>query len=88
MRVRVLYFGVLKDAFGRAGEEMELSDGASVADLIAVCRGRYAGADGVWNSMAVAVNGEYGRAADGLKNGDEVALLPPVSGGVEGQDAG
>jgi len=88
MRVRVLYFGVFKDAFGRAGEEMELSDGASVADLIAACRGRYAGADGVWNSMAVAVNQEYARAADGLKDGDEVALLPPVSGGVEEQDAG
>jgi molybdopterin converting factor subunit 1 len=88
MRVRVLYFGVLKDAFGRRCEEMELADGASVADLIAVCRGRYAGANGVWDSMAVAVNQEYARAADGLKDGDEVALLPPVSGGVEGQDAG
>jgi molybdopterin converting factor subunit 1 len=82
MRVRVLYFGVLKDAFGRDGEAMELVDGASVADLIAVCRGRYAGAAGVWGSMAVAVNQEYARAGAVLKDGDEVALLPPVSGGL------
>jgi molybdopterin converting factor subunit 1 len=83
MRVRVLYFGVLKDAFGRVGEEMELAEGASVADLIAACRGRSAGAGGVWDSMAVAVNQEYARAADVLKDGDEVAFLPPVSGGVD-----
>ena len=33
-------------------------------------------------SIAVAVNQEYARAADVLRDGDEVALLPPVSGGV------
>jgi molybdopterin converting factor subunit 1 len=81
MRVRVLYFGVLKDAFGRGGEEMELEEGASVTDLIAACRGRYAGVAEVWDSMAVAVNQEYARAGVVLKDGDEVALLPPVSGG-------
>src|ERR1700742_4855928 len=82
MRVRGLYFGVLKDAFGRGDEEMELAGGASVADLIAACQERPAGAGGVWDSMAVAVHQEYARAADVLKDGDEVALLPPVSGGV------
>jgi molybdopterin converting factor subunit 1 len=80
MRVRVLYFGVLKDVFGRGDEVMELEDGASVADLIAVRRGQ--GAAGVWDSIAVAVNQEYARAEVVLKNGDEVALLPPVSGGM------
>jgi molybdopterin converting factor subunit 1 len=81
MRVRVLYFGVLKDVFGRGFEEMELVGGASVADLIAACRGRYAGAREIWDSMAVAVNQEYARAEMVLREGDEVALLPPVSGG-------
>ncbi|WP_353069466.1 MoaD/ThiS family protein [Tunturibacter empetritectus] len=80
--MRVLYFGVLKDVFGRSGEDLELTDGASVADLIAGCRGRAVGAAGVWDSMAVAVNQEYAQGVDVLKDGDEVALLPPVSGGV------
>ena len=80
--MRVLYFGVLKDAFGRSGEDVELADEASVADLMAACRGRAVGAAGVWDSMAVAVNQEYARGVDVLKDGDEVALLPPVSGGV------
>jgi molybdopterin converting factor subunit 1 len=81
MRVRVLYFGVLKDAFGRGVEEMELAEGASVADLIGACRGRYAGVGAVWDSIAVAVNQEYARGVVVLKDGDEVAFLPPVSGG-------
>ena len=88
MRVRVLYFGVLKDVFGRGVEEVELAEGASVADLIGACRERYAGAGEIWDSMAVAVNQEYARAEMVLREGDEVALLPPVSGGVERRNTG
>jgi molybdopterin converting factor subunit 1 len=82
MRVRVLYFGVLKDVAGHGRAEMELEEGSSVADLMALHRG--AGTVSVWDSIAVAVNQEYARAEDVLKDGDEVALLPPVSGGTEG----
>jgi molybdopterin converting factor subunit 1 len=78
MRVRVLYFGVLKDAFGRASDGLELAEGASVADLLRVVRG----SEGFWDSIAVAVNQEYAKSSDVLKEGDEVALLPPVSGGL------
>jgi molybdopterin converting factor subunit 1 len=84
MRVRVLYFGVFKDGFGSSGETLKLPEEAQVADLLAVCRERFAGPDGLWESIAVAVNQEYARRGDALKDGDEVALLPPVSGGVEG----
>jgi molybdopterin converting factor subunit 1 len=79
MHVKVLYFGVLKDVFRCEGEMIELPDGARVADLLAVCRGKSAAAP--WDSMAVAVNQEYARRGDSLQAGDEVALLPPVSGG-------
>jgi molybdopterin converting factor subunit 1 len=77
MRVRVLYFGVLKDAFGCENEELELVEGATVADLLLEFRGR----EGFWDSIAVAVNQEYAKAGVVLKDGDVVALLPPVSGG-------
>jgi molybdopterin converting factor small subunit len=36
----------------------------------------------LWRSLAVAVNREYGSASIVLRDGDEVALLPPVSGGL------
>jgi molybdopterin converting factor subunit 1 len=77
MRVRVLYFGVLKDAFGCESGEQELAEGATVADLLRVLPGRTV----FWDSIAVAVNQGYAKAGDVLKEGDEVALLPPVSGG-------
>ena len=77
MQVRVLYFGVLKDAFGCESEVVELAEGATVADLLREFRGREA----FWDSIAVAVNQEYAKVGDVLKEGDEVALLPPVSGG-------
>ena len=80
MRVCVLYFGVLKDLVGHGRSEMDLAEGTSVAELLEIHRGLAAGA--VWESIAVAVNQEYARAEDVLKDGDEVALLPPVSGGI------
>ena len=80
MRVRVLYFGILKDSFGRESEEVELAESATVADLLRGFRGR----EVFWDSIAVAVNQEYAKAGDVLKEGDVVALLPPVSGGCGG----
>lgn len=80
MRVRVLYFGVLKESLARESEQVELPAGARVADLIA----RYEGGNAKWlGTIAVAVNQEYARAEDVLRDGDEVALLPPVSGGAQ-----
>ncbi|WP_035351047.1 MoaD/ThiS family protein [Edaphobacter aggregans] len=78
MRVQVLYFGVLKESFGRESEQVELAERACVGDLMALYEERCAG----WmRSIAVAVNREYARPEDVLRDGDEVALLPPVSGG-------
>jgi molybdopterin converting factor subunit 1 len=85
MRVRVLYFGVLKDVMGVQATVMEVAEGSSVAELLAVHRGLATAF--VWDSIAVAVNQEYARAGDVLKDDDEVALLPPVSGGAEDCDA-
>ena len=92
VRVKVLYFGVLRDRFGASDEVAELEDGATVGALLGLLRGRTSkqsmdsGADSslderLWRSLAVAVNREYGSASIVLRDGDEVALLPPVSGG-------
>jgi molybdopterin converting factor subunit 1 len=81
MRVRVLYFGVLREKLGDL-EFLELTDLATVASVLNVYRERVPGF--AWDSIAVAVNQEYARAEVELQDGDEVALLPPVSGGIEG----
>jgi molybdopterin synthase catalytic subunit len=85
MRVRVLFFGMLKDLAGRSGDVVELPDKAVVRDLLdhystEVPRMREALA-----SIAVAVNQEYVGPGVVLKSDDEVGLLPPVSGGSEGE---
>jgi molybdopterin synthase catalytic subunit len=90
MRVRVLTFGVLRELAGGPEETVELPDGATVGDLVGILRGRTSNTsrsstvdEGLWRSLAVAVNREYSSLAMVLREGDEVALLPPVSGGLE-----
>lgn len=81
MQVRVLFFGVLKDLLSSSGEAVMLPEGATVAQLME--RLRNGAAHPVWSALAVAVNHEYAAASAVLHDGDEVALLPPVSGGVD-----
>lgn len=82
MYVRILAFGILKESLGPA-ESLELPEGASVIDLLEHLRSRppLAGMMPDFRSIAVGVNAEYVAANHILREGDEVALLPPVSGG-------
>lgn len=84
MRVRVLVFGVLKDFISEASAALELPEGARVRDLLDHYRKTMATHDELWRSLAVAVNREYVPVDYVLRDGDEVALLPPVSGGAPG----
>jgi molybdopterin converting factor subunit 1 len=85
MRVKLLYFGVLKDLLGGETEEVEVTEGATVGDLLRILAARTSNVtmqERMWYSLAVAVNREYGSSSVVLHEGDEVALLPPVSGGA------
>ena len=81
VRVKLLYFGVLRDRFGTSDEALDLEDGATVGELLDRLRPRAPEDDRLWRSLAVAVNREYSGPDMVLRDGDEVALLPPVSGG-------
>jgi molybdopterin converting factor subunit 1 len=81
MQVRVLFFGVLKDLLSSSGEAVTLPEGATVAQLMEQLRN--GAGHPVWSALAVAVNREYAAASAVLHEGDEVALLPPVSGGAD-----
>jgi molybdopterin synthase catalytic subunit len=83
MRLRVLFFGVLKDVTGKSSYTVEMRDGAKVGDLLALLAEQIPGINNSLTSLAVAVNQEYAGAETRLKNDDEIALLPPVSGGLE-----
>jgi MoaE-MoaD fusion protein len=81
MRVHVLFFGVLKDLVGKVSDSVDLDEGMSVSDVLSHSVLRYPRIKGSLDSIALAVNQEYAGPETILKDGDEVALLPPVSGG-------
>lgn len=81
MRVRVLFFGQLKDIVGVAAEDADLSEGARVEDLFQRYGRRFPKLGEFRASIAASVNQEYAGWTAPLANGDEVAFLPPVSGG-------
>ena len=88
MHVKVIPFGMLKDWLGCPAVDLELEEGATVADLLkTLVNGEGAGRpEQNLAGIAVGVNAEYATAARVLREGDEVALLPPVSGGKDGPD--
>lgn len=82
MQVKVLFFGQLKELVGTGEEQVELPAGAAVADLLARYRLRVPHWADMQPSLAVAVNQEYAEPDAPLRADDEVAFLPPVSGGA------
>jgi molybdopterin converting factor subunit 1 len=81
MRVRVLFFGRLKEIVGLADDTAELNEGSRVEDLFARYGNEFPELARFRPSVAAAVNQEYAEWSASLKNNDEVAFLPPVSGG-------
>jgi MoaE-MoaD fusion protein len=83
MRVRVLFFGQLREITGVEQEEAELSEGARVQDLFERYGRRFPKLASFRASIAASVNQEYAAWRAPLASGDEVAFLPPVSGGQQ-----
>src|ERR1700731_1777986 len=82
MRVRVLFFGRLKDIVGKSEEDADLSEGARVEDLFARYGRTFPELAQFRSSVVASVNQEFAQWKDSLSSGDEVAFLPPVSGGA------
>lgn len=81
MRIRVLLFGQLKDMVGRAEDSVDLEPGARLAHLMDHYSQEFPQFKAFAGSIALSINQEYAHASATLKEGDEVGLLPPVSGG-------
>jgi MoaE-MoaD fusion protein len=85
MQVRVIPFGVLKDWLGATPATVELPEGASVGELLDGLSARVPAS--ALRSIAVSVNADYAQATRVLREGDEIGLLPPVSGGSPARTA-
>jgi len=88
MQVRVLFFGMLKEFIGASAETVELSEGASVRDVLRHYEARIPQIQSALASLALAVNQQYASPDTPLNPNDEVALLPPVSGGSPARAGG
>lgn len=80
MTVTVLLFASYADAFGTASLDVELPRDSTVRDLVDMVRAR-PGAERLPSSPLVAVNLQYAGGDHVVREGDEVALIPPVAGG-------
>lgn len=83
MQVRVLFFGMLKDLAGRGSEVLDLPEDATLKDVVVQVSEQIPGLDRLLPSIAMSINQEYAGPESKLNAGDEIALLPPVSGGSQ-----
>jgi len=81
MKINLLLFGSVREAAGTSKLEVELVDGASVADLRIWLAERNPVVEKLGDRLAASINTEMAQADDVLEDGDEVAFLPPVAGG-------
>lgn len=79
--IQVLLFGAAADRAGTRQTELTVGDAATLGELWPILADRHPGLSPMRDTLAFAVNGEYARMGDPVSPGDEVAVLPPVSGG-------
>jgi molybdopterin converting factor subunit 1 len=82
VRVKVLFFGQLKDIVGRAEESLEVEDGCLLQGLFDHYSRQFPTLEKMSGSIVMALNQQFSERSAALSSGDEVAFLPPVSGGL------
>jgi molybdopterin converting factor subunit 1 len=81
VRVKVLFFGRLKDVVGQSEEGLDLNDASTIEQLFAQYAQRIPELAKYRSSVVASRNQEFAAWDTPLHSGDEVAFLPPVSGG-------
>jgi molybdopterin synthase catalytic subunit len=83
VQVRVRLFAAAREIVGQGELAIELKEGSTVGDLMEGIFGRYPGLRGMAEALVFAVNRELAERSMGLQDGDEVGVIPPVSGGTD-----
>jgi molybdopterin converting factor subunit 1 len=81
MKIRLLYFASLRDLVGMREEELTLPEGMTVEGLREHLAQLHPRLQEAMNSLILSVNREYGMPEAELRDGDVVAIFPPISGG-------
>ncbi len=81
MRAKVRLFARLSELAGARDTEVELGEGLRAKDVYTILCEQYPGLAGLGDALVYAVNAEYVEPDHPVRDGDEIALIPPVSGG-------
>jgi molybdopterin synthase sulfur carrier subunit len=81
MKLKLLFFASHREALGAASKAFEIPEGATVKDLFDALAAKHPALKGLEERTIIAVNRDQADWALRLKDGDEVAFYPPVSGG-------
>ena len=82
VRVKVLFFGMLKDIVGRAEDQIEVADDARLESVFTRYARQFPRLTDLESSIVLACNQEFCDRSAAIREGDEIAFLPPVSGGI------
>jgi molybdopterin synthase catalytic subunit len=82
MRLTMLYFAAARERAGIPSEALELPDGATAAQALALACERHPGLQAIATKLRVAVDEDFVAPDRKLRDGAQVALIPPVSGGA------
>ena len=80
MKIRILLFGVTRDIVGDTTIEVEVNENENIGAIMTRLRSSYPALNDL-RSLMVAVNSEYAEESQIITSSDEIALIPPVSGG-------
>ena len=81
MKIKALFFAACRDIVGNRELDLDVGEGSQVEDLKNVLLVKYPELATINNVLSIAVNAEYVDGSTILNSGDEVAFIPPVSGG-------
>ena len=79
--IKILFFGAAADRAGTRQTQLDVREGTTLAGIWPLLIREHPDLGPMQDTLAFAVNGEYARGGDAVAPGDEVAVLPPVSGG-------
>lgn len=84
MTVTLKFYGQLRDIIGKNEEEIEVKENTTIADLAEAIGQRFPKLREHLQTVSFAVDNEYAPKGTVLMEGNEVGLLPPISGGTDG----
>ena len=81
MKVRLLFFAILRDITGKSAADLEVEPGTTARNVWEELRARHPQLAAWTQPPMTAINEEYASPGQELRDGDELAFIPPVAGG-------